>query len=57
MSMNQDAVMRMSTEQLRRELKRLQAEDPDQHAGDIALIQYELYRRDLHGGDYEYDIQ
>jgi len=56
--MDQDIVMRMSTEQLQRELARLKADNDDgRHQGDISLIQYELYRRDLHGGNYEYDIQ
>jgi len=57
MAMTQDAAMRMSTEQLRRELERLQRAGEDQHVGDIAVIQRELARRDMHGGDYDIDFQ
>jgi hypothetical protein len=49
--------MRMSTEQLLRELERLREADDDEHVGDIAVIVRELHRRDLHGGDHDIDFQ
>jgi hypothetical protein len=55
--MSLDTAMRMSTEQLRRELERLRKADEDLHVGDIAVIVSELHRRDLHGGDYDIDFQ
>jgi len=55
--MNLNDVMRMSSEQLRRELARLRRAGEDQHLGDIALIVDELHRRDLHGADHDIDFQ
>jgi len=55
--MTQDAAMRMSTEMLRRELARLLADDADAHISDIAIIRYELHRRDAHGADFDIDHQ
>jgi len=57
MTMSLDTAMRMSTEQLLRELERLRKEGEDQHVGDIAVIVRELYRRDLHGRDHDIDFQ
>jgi len=57
MAITQDAAMRMSTEQLRRELERLLADEEERHAGDIAAIRFELARREQHGGDHDIDFQ
>ena len=57
MTISLDTAMRMSTEQLRRELDRLRQADEDQHVGDIAVIVNELHRRDLHGADWDIDFQ
>ena len=55
--MDLQLIMSMSTEQLRHALARLRATGEDRHTGDIAAIQFELARREQHGGDHDIDFQ